>query len=137
VTNSNVQLVYETLVAYQQGDEETLRRLMHPEGQVYGAPGMVNTGTYHGWDGFRQWVSQWEEAWDEISYELGELVEVDESVIVAPVHIVGRGASSGVEIDTTFGWLYRWEDGLLTRYEVHPSLEEALEAARELAGDRT
>ena len=136
MANPNIQRVYETLVAYQNGDEESLRKLIHPEGEIYGAPGIVNAGTYHGYEGFRQWVSQWEEAWDEISYELGEIIELDESVLVAPVHIVGRGAGSGLEIDRTFAWLYQWEDGKMFRYQVHPSVEEALEAARALAGER-
>jgi hypothetical protein len=42
MSNPNVELVFESLVAYQQDDEE---------------------------------------AWDEVSYELGEIVEVDESVL--------------------------------------------------------
>jgi ketosteroid isomerase-like protein len=136
VENPNTALVYETLVAYQQDDEEALQRLIHPEGEIYGAPGIVNAGTYHGYDGFRQWVGQWEEAWEEISYELGELIELDESVIVAPVHVVGRGAASGVEIDTTFAWVYQWEDGRLIRYQVHPSVEEGLDAGRRLGSRR-
>jgi ketosteroid isomerase-like protein len=133
VPNPNVERIYQTLVAYQQGDEEGLRQLIHPEGEIYGAPGIVNAGTYYGYEGFRQWVSQWEEAWEEISYELGEIVEVDEAVLVAPVHIVGRGAGSGLEIDRTFAWLYQWKDGKMFRYQVHPSVEEGLEAARGLA----
>jgi ketosteroid isomerase-like protein len=137
MANPNVQRVYETLVAYQQGDEERLRELIDPEGEIYGAPGIVNAGTYYGYEGFRQWVSQWEEAWEEISYELGELIEVDGSVLVAPVHIVGRGAASGLETDMTFGWLYQWEDGKMIRYQVHPSVEEAVDAAGELVGERT
>jgi ketosteroid isomerase-like protein len=136
VPNPNVQRAFDMLVAYQQGDDEKLREVIHPEGEVHGAPGIVNAGTYHGFEGFQQWVSQWEEAWDEISYELGELVEVDEAVLVAPVHIVGRGAGSGVEIDRTFGWLYQWEDGLLVRFHVYPSTEDAVAAAQGLVRER-
>jgi ketosteroid isomerase-like protein len=135
MANPNVQRSYETLAAYQQGDEESLRSMIHPEGEIFGAPEIVNAGTYYGYEGFRKWVGQWEEAWEEISYDLGEIVEVDESTLVAPVHIIGRGAGSGVEIDRTFGWLYQWQDGRMIRYQVHPSVEEAIEAARKLVGE--
>jgi ketosteroid isomerase-like protein len=135
--NPNIERVYQTLVAYQQGDEQALRGLIHPEGEIYGAPGIVNAGTYHGYEGFREWVSHWEEAWEEISYEFGDLVEIDPSVIVAPVHIVGRGAGSGIEIDRTFGWLYQWEDGQMFRYQVHPSFDEAMKAGKGLVADGT
>jgi ketosteroid isomerase-like protein len=133
--NPNVERVYELLAAYLQGNEERVRQLIDPEGEIYGAPGIVNSGTYGGYEGFRQWVSQWEEAWAEISYDLGEIVEVDESMLVVPVHVVGRGASSGVEIDTVFGWLYEWRDGLATRFHVYPTVEDATEAAARLAGE--
>ncbi|HKH23055.1 MAG TPA: nuclear transport factor 2 family protein [Solirubrobacterales bacterium] len=132
---SSAELVAETLIAYQSGDQDTLRRLMHPEGEIYGVPGLINAGTYRGYEGFRKWITQWEEAWDEITYELGDFVEIDESVIVAPVHIVGRGATSGVEIDSTFGWVYQWEDGLLRRYQVYTNVEDALDAARKIAAE--
>jgi ketosteroid isomerase-like protein len=137
MTNPNLQRSYQMLAAYQQGDEAGIRQLIRPDGEIYGAPGIVNSGTYYGFDGFRKWVSQWEEAWDEISYDLGEIVEINESVLVAPVHIVGRGAGSGVEIDRTFGWLYQWEDGLLIRFQVHASPEEAVTAAEGLVAEQT
>jgi hypothetical protein len=137
MASSNVQRVYESLVAYRQGDQEKLRQMVHPDLESYGAPGIVNAGTYHGFDGYLQWVGEWEEAWYEASYELGDLVEVDESVIVAPVHVVGRGAASGIEIDTTFGWLYQWDDDLLIRFQVHPSFDEARAAGERLAAERT
>jgi hypothetical protein len=56
-------------------------------------------------------------------------------MLVVPVHVVGRGASSGVEIDTVFGWLYEWRDGLATRFHVYPTVEDATEAAARLAGE--
>jgi hypothetical protein len=134
--NPNVERVNQLLAAYLQSDEDQIRQLIHSEGEIYGAPGIVNAGTYSGYDGFRQWVSQWEEAWAEISYELGEIVEVDESLLVVPVHVIGRGASSGVEIDTVFGWLYEWSDGVVTRFHTYPTTEEAMDAARRLTAER-
>jgi ketosteroid isomerase-like protein len=134
-SKSNVELVYETLGACMRGDEETLRVLMHPEGLlvIFGDPGIVNAGTYRGFDGYQRWVREWEEAWDEVNYELGELVEVGDAFLVAPVHVVGRGAGSGVEIDSTFGGMYEWRDGRATRFHVYPTVESALDVARKLA----
>jgi ketosteroid isomerase-like protein len=133
MTRTNVEVVYEMLAAYESGDEETLRELIHPEGEIYGHPEIVNAGTYYGFEGFQQWVREWEEAWDEISYDLGELVEVGAGFLVAPVHVVGRGAGSGVEIDSVFGWMYELRDGRSVRFHVYPSVEVALAAARKLA----
>lgn len=134
-SKTNVELVYETLGAYLRGDEETLRALMHPEAEIYGHPEIVNAGTYHGFDGFQRWIREWEEAREEINYDLGDFVEVGDAFLVAPVHVVGRGAGSGVEIDSVFGWMYEFRDGRATRFHVYPTVESALDAARKLADE--
>jgi ketosteroid isomerase-like protein len=135
VARSNAQLVVDLLAAYQRGDDDALRALVHPEGEIYGQPGLINAGTYHGFDGFRDWISQWEEAWNEASYELGEMTEVGDSLIVVPVRIVARGAGSGVEVDTVFGWLFEWMDSRVSRFHVYVDVDEALVEARRL-GER-
>jgi len=132
-SKSNAELVVEALTAYQQGDEETLRELMDPEVEIYAEPGMINAGRFTGFEGFKQWVSQWEEAWDAASYEPLEFVEVDDRRLVVRVRVVGRGAGSGVEIDREFGYLYEIEDGRSTRYHLYDSAEKAVEAAHRLA----
>ena len=119
--------------AYLTGDEDTLRTLIPPDGEIHGAPGIVNSGTYHGFDGFQQWVKQWEEAWEEINYELLELIDVGDSIVVVPVHVIGRGAGSGLEIDSVFGWLYEFRDEQAVRFHVYASVEDAREAAGRLA----
>ena len=134
--NENIELLYELLAAYEAGDDERMRELFGPDAVIYGAPGIVNAGTYHGFEGFKLWIRQWEDAWDKTSYELGETVEVDESLLVVPAHIVARGAGSGIETDSVFGWLYQFRNGRVIRFEVYASLEETLGAAREIAVTR-
>ena len=133
MSGSDVELVNRMLGAYLTGDQEALRSVIDPEGEIYGAPGLINSGTYIGYDGFQQWIRQWEEAWDETSYDLQEPIQVADSIVV-PAHIVARGAGSGVEIDSVFGWLFQFRDGRAVRFHVYVSLEEALEAARAMAG---
>jgi ketosteroid isomerase-like protein len=133
---SSSELVYEILGAYQQGDEQKLRSLMYPDAEVHGAPGLINAGTYYGYEGFREWLQQWEDAWGEIDYELGEIIEVDEAIIVVPVHTVGIGAVSGLRIDAVFGWLYEWQDGRSRRFHVYPDVDSAIEAAKRIAAER-
>jgi ketosteroid isomerase-like protein len=130
VTKSNPELVVEALAAYQQGQDEIVRGLMHPEIEIYSEPGMINAGTFHGFDGFTRWTRQWEEAWAEIKYEPVELIEVDESILVAAVRVTGRGAGSGLEIDRTFGYMYEIKAGRATRLHLYESADKALEAAR-------
>lgn len=133
MSKSNADLVVEALTAYQQGDDETLRSLMHPDAETYAEPGMINAGRFMGFEGFKQWTRQWEEAWEQISYEPAEFIDVDDSHLVVRVHVIGRGAGSGVEIDREFGWLYEVEDGHITRYHLYDNAEKAVEAGRRMA----
>jgi ketosteroid isomerase-like protein len=131
---SNTQLLIEAFAANESGDEKALQELMDPEIEIYAEPGMINSGRYHGWDGWIEWTSQWNDAWDEISYEPLEFIEVGDSVVVAPTRVVGRGAGSGLEIDRVFGYLYELRDGKGIRFHTYGSKERALEVAEELAG---
>jgi ketosteroid isomerase-like protein len=132
-SESNAELVVKALTAYQERDDPTLRELMHPEIEIYAQPGMINAGSFTGFEGFKHWTAQWEEAWDEISYEPLEFIEVDHSRLVARVHVVGRGAGSGVEIDREYAYLYEIKDGRSTRFHLYEDVRTAVEAAHGLA----
>jgi ketosteroid isomerase-like protein len=133
-SNTNEELVQKMLAAYLTGDEDTLRAMIGPEGEIYGDPGIINAGTYHGFDGFQEWIKHWEEAWEDVDYELREPIAIGEHFVVLPAHITGRGAGSGVEIDSVFGWMYEFRNGGVARFHVYATVERAVEAAQRLAG---
>ena len=61
------------------------------------------------------------------------MIEVGDNLVVVPAHIVGRGAGSGLETDSVFGWMYEFRDGQAVRFHAYASVDDALEAARSLA----
>jgi len=132
MSSTNVELVQRMLGVYLSGDQEALREIIDPSAEIYGAPGLINSGTYFGYDGFQEWIREWEEAWDSVDYDLQEMVQVGDSIVVVPAHIVGRGAGSGVETDSLFGWLFEFRNGRATRFHAYVSPDEALEAAKRL-----
>jgi ketosteroid isomerase-like protein len=134
MSSSNVELVQKMLGAYLSGDQDALRAIIAPTAEIYGAPGLINSGTYTGYDGFQEWITQWEEAWDSVDYDLPEMTDIGETIVVVPAHVVARGAGSGVEIDSVFGWLFEFRDGRATKFHAYVSPEEAFEAARKLTG---
>ncbi len=134
MSSGNAELVQKMLGAYVSGDQDALQAIIDPEAEIYGAPGLINSGTYYGFEGFQEWITQWEEAWDGVQYELGEMIDVGSSIVVIPTHIIARGSGSGIETDSLFGWLFQFRDGLAVRFHAYVSPEEALEAANRLAG---
>ena len=134
MSSGNIELVQRMLGVYISGDEEGLRAIIDPEAEIYGAPGLINSGTYTGYEGFQEWIRQWEEAWEQVDYDLGEMIEVGDSIVVVPARIVARGSGSGIETDSVFSWLFEFRDGRALRFHAYLSSEEALERARALAG---
>lgn len=134
MAKSNTELMIEAFAANERGDEETLRGLMDPEIEIYAEPGMINSGHYTGWEGWMKWLQQWDDAWEEISYEPLEFIDVGDSIVIAPTRVVGRGAGSGLEIDRVFVYLFEVRDGKGVRLHTYGSKERALEAAAALTG---
>jgi ketosteroid isomerase-like protein len=122
------------LGAYLSRDEDALEAIIDPAAEIYGAPGLINSGTYTGYDGFQQWIRQWEEAWEEVSYDLQRMIDVGDSIVVVPAHVIARGAGSGLETDSVFGWLFEFRGGRAVRFHAYASPEEALKTAKALAG---
>jgi ketosteroid isomerase-like protein len=136
MARSNVEILLESFAANERGDEDALRELMDPEIEVYAEPGLINSGSYSGWEGWKQWSGIWDEAWEEISYAPLEVIEVTDSLFVVPTRVVGKGAGSGVEIDRLFAYLYEIRDGRGVRFHTYGSKERALEAAAEISGEK-
>jgi len=78
------------------------------------------------WNGFL-------EAWDEVRWEVQELIPVDDTqvIVVNPVRM--RGGHSGAEVEATAAQLWRIEDGRVRSVKLFQSRVEALAAAA-LAG---
>src|SRR5262249_39596379 len=116
-------------------EEEVLRDFFDPDIEVFAEPAVLNSGTYRGWDGWKQWTTDWEEAWEEIRYEPLSFHEVGEDVAVVPVRVTGIGRGSGVEVVQDNCFLFEVRDGLCVRLHLYHSEQGALDAARTMAGE--
>jgi ketosteroid isomerase-like protein len=85
-------------------------------------------GTYRGLEGLASSVAEWLEPWEEHQIEAEEFTEAGNQVL-AVVHLTGRGAGSGMEIDQRFFQVYAVRNGKIIRMVEFVTREEALEAA--------
>jgi ketosteroid isomerase-like protein len=85
-------------------------------------------GTYRGLEGLASSVAEWLEPWEEHHIEAEEFTEVGNQVL-AVVHLTGRGAGSGMEIDQRFFQVYAVSNGKIIRMVEFVTRDEALEAA--------
>jgi len=72
--------------------------------------------------------NQWLDTWDEHRFDLEEVVEGGDNVVVL-VHITARGKASGVEVDVRFYAQFKVPDGKVVYIFDHEDRALALEAA--------
>jgi ketosteroid isomerase-like protein len=83
---------------------------------------------FHGPEGVLDAVADWTADFSEWSQST-EAIETAGDKVVARVHQVARGAASGVAVEADWWFVYTVVGGLITRFEIYPSREQALAAA--------
>ena len=73
-------------------------------------------------------AAQMLDAFEDVSYTVEDLVDLDDRVLVR-VRGSARGKGSGIRIDGTLGHLWRLRDEKVVRLDVYGTWQEALEAA--------
>lgn len=86
-------------------------------------------GTFRGPEGVIRSLAEWLEPWEEHDIEAEEFTGVGEQVL-AVIHLVGRGAASGMEIDQRFFQVYTVRDGKIIRMVEYIRRGDAVDAAR-------
>jgi ketosteroid isomerase-like protein len=85
-------------------------------------------GTGRGHDHWIKVQAQFEEAFQEISYEPQEFLEGGDQ-IVAAVRYRGQARHTGISVDMPVYWVYRFRGMKIVRVEVFFDRDEALQAA--------
>ena len=85
------------------------------------------TGVYRGHAGIRRWLDDWNAAWAEWSFEMEELIDADDYIVVV-VRMHTKGLGSGLELDRQDAVVYLCRNGKLIRADYYNSKEQALGA---------
>jgi ketosteroid isomerase-like protein len=130
VQSERFDIVTRGIEAYNRGDQDALAEFVSEDMVAVVPDGMANAGVYHGPEGFRQMMAGWDEAWEEFTVDVEELVEEGDALI-AQVLQYGRGRGSGIETRMHAFYVLHVRDGRLCGWRWCQSREEALRHARE------
>jgi ketosteroid isomerase-like protein len=83
---------------------------------------------YHGVQGFREFLRDWLEPWDDYEFQLQELREVGNKV-VALARQAGNSRASGVRVEMEVAHVGTYRRGKNTRLEIYAGHAEGLQAA--------
>jgi ketosteroid isomerase-like protein len=89
----------------------------------------VTDNSYHGADGWREWMSDLFDVFaDGARYEVEEIIAAGEDFVAAMLCVTGRGARSGLAITFRWAGVTWFRDGMATRAVGYATRGEALEA---------
>jgi ketosteroid isomerase-like protein len=129
VQRSNADLVRTVLDVYDRDGFEAALAYADPDVEIKMVGG-INDGEHRGLEQGLAFTSDWEEAWENASYLIAELEEVDHETVLARIETELRGAGSGMNVAFTQWWVFGVRDGRFVRWHIYYDRDRAFEAAR-------
>ena len=129
MSRENVELVRSIYAAWEGGDFSSAE-WAHPEIEYVGADGPtpgVTSGKAGMAEGFRDWLS----AWEEFRLAADEYRELDSERVLVLDRFSGRGKTSGLDlgrIHSEGAWLFHLHNGQVTRMVRYMDRDHALRA---------
>ena len=129
-----VELVRGQWKAVNRRDLDALMSLCPPDG-VYD-PSPNGLGVFEGPVAIRGFIEEWWGAFEELRYELEEVLDLGNSVVFAVVRQDARPAGSTGHVRAREAYVYEWVDGMIARVTIYLDIDEARAAAERLAEER-
>src|SRR5438552_18408695 len=90
--------------AFNEGDLDGMLAPMHPDLEFQPLRAVLEGTVYHGHEGFRRWLEDMAEDWDEFHLEMVEAAEVGSRWVLVQGRGHARARASGGELDTAAAW---------------------------------
>jgi ketosteroid isomerase-like protein len=134
VSRENVELIRRLYDAVAARDGETVLSIYHPDvvwdhSNNTEIAHLTGSTVYHGHDGLREWSRQYYEAWEDVTAQLEDVIDLGDDRVVAVLDYRGRGRVSGVEVFTHMAGIFTIRDGRVVRAEWYRDEPDALRAA--------
>jgi ketosteroid isomerase-like protein len=129
MSDSRPEIVREMLAEWNRSDTDALLARATEDFEWH--PVLVQSvegETFHGHDGFREFLSDWASTWESWDLEPEEMRELGDQVLVF-TRVRAKGRGSGVEFDQSLGHLFEFRGDLVCRGETFLDRDKALEVA--------
>jgi ketosteroid isomerase-like protein len=84
-------------------------------------------GVYHGHAGWRTYMQNRSEAFDEVQFEILELIDVPPDKVISVGRMQGRGRGSGIDVESHATVLWTVKGGKVGAMKLYQTRAEALE----------
>lgn len=126
MSEQHVELHRRFVAAFNAGASERFIALSDPQIEFHSVFAAVGGEVYHGREGIRTWLSDFEDAWGEdIRLEPEAYFDFGEHTLAFQV-MHGRGRHSGADVALPTATVVRWREGLAVYLKTYVHREDAL-----------
>ena len=124
-----MQILRETLAAFNSGDLERILDFVHPEFEGVVPPEYsAEPDTYRGHEGIRRYFRTFEEVMEEVRFEPERFWQAGDAVAVT-MRLTAKGRQTSIPVEQRFAQVWRLRDGRVVGVQSYVSVSEALEIA--------
>ncbi len=129
---SNIELSRTVFELLARGGVDAVADRFDDEFEFTTPPGLASEpDTYRGIEGVRRWFASFYEAMDEVRIDPVEFVDAGEDSVAVQFRLIARGRTTGIEASQDAAMLVSLRDQLILRFQIVPTLEDALALAHE------
>jgi ketosteroid isomerase-like protein len=130
VSKEDVELVRDQFEATNQRDFGRAMEFYAADVVLVIEEGFLNTGTFEGREAVGEWFGDWFRAFgSDYRFEIADARDLGRGLVFVFATYGGSGRASGAEVHGERAYLYRVEHGKVTRVQLFPTRDKALEAA--------
>ena len=129
-----VEFAHRQLEAANRQDIDTLMSLAAPDAVYDTSPSGL--GVYEGRDAIAAFFTAYWHAFEELRFELEELLDLGNGVTLTVIRHHARPIGSSAYVEAREAQVAEWANGMVTRVTVYIDIDEAREAAERRAEER-
>ena len=128
MAQENIEIVRRAVEAYAREGLDASMRFSTPEIEWSTTDAAMGEAFYRGHDGVRRFFASFDDEFDDLRFDVEDLLDAGEAVILT-LRIGGRGKASGATVELTAFYVCSLRDGMIYRVRTYTERAEALKAA--------
>ncbi len=128
MSEQNVKILRESMARFEQDGIPDLETF-DPDVEIINFDAFPLTRPYHGWDGIRAWLTEVSEPFEDFQFHVIEVLAHNDEHVVTECRVKGQSKTGGPPFELTWGVVWTFRDGKVTRAEGLRTPDEALKAA--------
>ena len=119
MAEENSEIIRSAIDAYNRRDIPAVLERLDPNVELLPIRAVLDGMVYRGHDGFKQFMDDMSEEWEEFNPEPEDFREIGSDQVMVIGRFRGRTRASGVEVDSPGMWMCQVRDGLIVRVQFH------------------